>query len=271
MGRWTEPASAALECSVSDCERRLSMPPARGFLVSMNAADVRASFREFAARDRYRKFVRSLHREGRRKGRLFYWQEQLWREFLSNVPGAPTSQGSILDTFRICDVHDCDLVPPPGNDPPPGNRHTPEYDHVQDSLFPIAAGGDLVCTQCQAARERWISDDSDLCRILRSRTTYEAYCERLFDGITDLAARDDVKRRAEDRFKERSIEIATQMEPGDELWEWDAGGWHHLAGRGGVAIVRGGKIVKQWCEIAGRKTMRSQCILFVTASWALQN
>jgi hypothetical protein len=49
------------------------------------------------------------------------------------------------------------------------------------------------------------------------------------------------------KIKERSQEIAAQMEPGDELWEWDGGGWHHLSGRAGVAIVRAGQILRQWC------------------------
>jgi len=53
----------------------------------------------------------------------------------------------------------------------------------------------------------------------------------------------------DDRIKKRAAEIAAEMQPGDELWEWDGGGWHHLAGRGGVAIVRNGKIVQRWCEI----------------------
>jgi hypothetical protein len=213
----------------------------------MDVADIRASFRDFVGRDRYRTFVRTLNRECRRKGRLFFWQEKLWREFVANAPGAPTSEANIMDTFRTCDVHGCGLEALPSNALPPEFRHTPEYDHALDTLFPLAAGGDLVCAQCRSERQRWISVNPDLCRILRCQTTYEAYCHRQFEQLTDKTKVDDIKRQAEDGIKKLSAEIASQMQPGDELWEWDRGGWHQLAGRSGVAIVRDGKIVKEWC------------------------
>jgi hypothetical protein len=57
-----------------------------------------------------------------------------------------------------------------------------------------------------------------------------------------------MRRQLEPQIKERTSEIAAQMQPGDELWEWDGGGWHRFAGRGGIAIVRNGQIVKKWCE-----------------------
>ena len=116
------------------------------------------------------------------------------------------------------------------------------------SVFPFAADGPCVCHQCRVQRQHWISENPDLCRVLRSPTTYEAYCDRQLAGIIDRTARDRLKQEAAHRIKERATEIASQMEPGDELWEWDGGGWHHFAGRGGVAIVRDGKIVKKWCE-----------------------
>jgi hypothetical protein len=82
---------------------------------------------------------------------------------------------------------------------------------------------------------------SELCRIICCQTTYEDHCDRRFPDLVNQP-------NAQEKVKIRSSEIAAQMELDDELWEWDAGGWHRLAGRAGVAIVRNGNIVKQWCE-----------------------
>ena len=97
-------------------------------------------------------------------------------------------------------------------------------------------------SKCRAAREKWIGENAELCAVLRCKTTYEDYCSRRSEGLID---RPDIR----DKINRRSSEIAAEMESGDELWEWDSGGWHRLAGRAGVAIVRDGKIVKQWCEL----------------------
>jgi hypothetical protein len=214
----------------------------RDVMPIMDTADLRTSFRAFAGQDRYRKFVRTLNRQSRNRRRLLFWQEDLWDEFVAKAPGAPTSQGDILDAFRTCDVHGDDLEPAPSSDPPPEIRHTPEYDRALDTLFPLAAGGDFVCQQCRSERQRWIAENFDLCRILRCKTTYEAYCDRQLGSSPAGPGRDDM-------IKKRAAEIAAEMQPGDELWEWDTGGWHQLAGRGGIAIVRDGKIVRQWCEV----------------------
>ena len=215
----------------------------------MDAATLRISFRDFAGQDRYRKFVRTINRQCRTNGRLFFWQEQLWREFLTRVSEAPASEGEIMNLFRVCDIHDCDLAVAPENEAPPEVRHTAQYDDALEKLFPFASGGKLVCGQCQAERSRWIAENADLCRILRKKTTYADYCDRLLEGIIDQTQRDLLKQQAKEQLKKREAEIAAEMEPGDELWEWDGGGWHQLAGRGGVAIVRNGQIVRKWFEI----------------------
>ncbi|KAF0179072.1 MAG: hypothetical protein FD161_1565 [Limisphaerales bacterium] len=215
----------------------------------LDATEIRGSFREFVGADRYRKFVRSINRGCRRKGRLFFWQEELWHKFVTNGRGAPTGEETVMDIFRICDVHDCNLTTLLRNDPPLEIRDTPEYDQAFETNFPFASGGDLICAVCRSERSRWISENLDLCRILRGKTTYEAYCDRLLEGVADPAARDKIWNDAKERIKKREIEIHAQMQPGDELWEWDGGGWHRFAGRAGVAVVRDGRIVKQWCEI----------------------
>lgn len=41
------------------------------------------------------------------------------------------------------------------------------------------------------------------------------------------------------------VSLLARMQPGDELWEFRSGdkSWSHLAGREGIALVRGDKIV----------------------------
>jgi hypothetical protein len=210
--------------------------------------DLRKAFRKFAGEARFSKFVRAISQTCPRKERLLFWQEQLWREFVETTQDVPTGQDQILRAFRICDIHDCELGRAPGNDPLPEIRQTQEYAQASETLFPLATSRYWVCATCRAQRQRWISDHAELCRILRRKTTYEAYCDRLLDGITGPKEREAAKRAAKPRIQERAAEIAAQMRPGDELWEWDGGGWHCFTGRGGVAIVRAGEVVKKWCE-----------------------
>jgi len=207
----------------------------------MDSRELRVSFRRFAGHARYRKFVRAINRACRRKGRLLFWQERLWQDFAATLPGAPQTDEGVMAAFSVCDVHDCQLQPPSDDRPLPEIRDTPECERACDSIFPFAANANLVCPRCREARETWIEENLELCRVLRCKTTYEDYCNRCLQGLVD---RTDIK----EKIRKRSAEIAAEMEPGDELWEWDAGGWHQLAGAAGVAIVRNGKIVKQWCE-----------------------
>jgi hypothetical protein len=121
-------------------------------------------------------------------------------------------------------------------------RDTPEYARATEELFPFADNGGAICPDCCNARAKWVAEHPDICQVLRCRTTYEEYCIRRYP---EFCGQPEIK----EKIAERSAEIAEMMESGDELWEWDAGGWHHLSGREGVAIVRDGKILKQWCEM----------------------
>lgn len=48
----------------------------------MDAKDIRAKFFEFAGNEKFDKFMTALNTTCQDKGRLLYWQEQLWEEFL---------------------------------------------------------------------------------------------------------------------------------------------------------------------------------------------
>jgi hypothetical protein len=53
--------------------------------------------------------------------------------------------------------------------------------------------------------------------------------------------------RMKQHVEDKAAEITAELQDGDELWEWDAGGWQHSAGRSGLAILRGGNVVRCWC------------------------
>lgn len=42
-------------------------------------------------------------------------------------------------------------------------------------------------------------------------------------------------------------EFVNKFQDGDEIWEFDSGGWGQLAGRRGYAIVRDNKVVTAFC------------------------
>ena len=53
--------------------------------------------------------------------------------------------------------------------------------------------------------------------------------------------------RMTQHIEEKEAEITGELQEGDELWEWDTGGWEQSAGRSGLAIVRSGNVVRCWC------------------------
>ena len=207
----------------------------------MDTGDLKSQFLRFAGADRYRKFVRTINRGCGSKGRLLFWQQDLWDTFVSAVPQASENPVDVLTLFRFCDVHGHPLQPAPRDQHLTEIRDTPEAEQANEAIFPFAINTDLVCPECQVERERWIAANPELCRILRRRTTYEDYCSRWVGEMSNT-------HEIASKIRKRSSEIAEEMQPDDELWEWDSGGWHRLQACAGVAIVRNGRILKQWCE-----------------------
>jgi len=78
--------------------------------------------------------------------------------------------------------------------------------------------------------------------VLIRRTTYREYMARWLEGV------EHVPERVLQRIEQRSAEIEARMLPGDELWEWDPGGWDQLRGTSGLAILRNGEVVEYWVE-----------------------
>ncbi|MBX9653490.1 hypothetical protein K2Y11_07695 [bacterium] len=208
--------------------------------MTINATDLRLLFRRFAGTERYVRFVRAINRLND-KNRLRFWQQDLWNDFVVANSISPRTTDEIVSLLSVCYVHEIPLLHTTTISTTPAIRSTPEYESAEFNLFPYAINDGLLCLECRDSRKRWIEDNDELCRILRCKTTYEEYCVR---QLAESACTPDFRAK----IKTRSAEIAALMLPGDELWEWDAGGWHRLAGNGGVAIVRDGQIIKQWCE-----------------------
>ena len=77
---------------------------------------------------------------------------------------------------------------------------------------------------------------------LKKQTTYREFVAQW------LAAEDgQIPERFLKRVAEREAEIATKIQPGDELWEFEIGD-DAFAMTWGLVIVRGGKVVDSWCE-----------------------
>lgn len=69
--------------------------------------ELRKRFREFVNEDaRFRKFIETCNETARERGRLTFWQQELWESFTdSNAEFANLEFSAIVDAFYICHVH----------------------------------------------------------------------------------------------------------------------------------------------------------------------
>ena len=70
---------------------------------------------------------------------------------------------------------------------------------------------------------------------LTRRTSFAQYEADWFPGVRGVPA---------ERWAAIRAEIAGVMAEGDELWEWESAGFQSLAGDAGLAVVRGGRVVR---------------------------
>lgn len=76
----------------------------------MNPEILRSRFRDFVEDEgRFRKFIETCNRSARERGRLSFWQQELWDRFTRLVPEYATLDlTTVLNAFYVCHVH---LVP----------------------------------------------------------------------------------------------------------------------------------------------------------------
>jgi hypothetical protein len=77
--------------------------------------EIRDRFAAFAGTEVFRRFVSKLNKACRWQGRLLFWQEDLWKQFVDANPGIELTFDEIEKALRICELHECELqVDPQG-------------------------------------------------------------------------------------------------------------------------------------------------------------
>jgi hypothetical protein len=129
-----------------------------------------SSFAAFCGPDQFKKFVRGLNTTCRRKRRLLFWQNELWRRFAGAHEGeVPVTFPEIAEVLRLCPVHGCYLQ---AAEVPILYRYVmmeDDYREAHAERFPFAndvvLGGCCVrsektavtdyCEQCREERKKW--------------------------------------------------------------------------------------------------------------------
>jgi hypothetical protein len=199
----------------------------------MNAPEIRAAFRNFVGEDRYRRFVQQVVRDTPTAHQLRFWQDSLWREFVAVARDAPTELPEIRQVFVWCYVHDQPLDASPAwhNQPvlPWPKKMKDGRIEALPQQFPFSFG-EYTCRTCLRTYDQWLATQD--AQVLRQRTTWESYCAT--HALRGTAA-------SKKALKVGAMFIETEMNEGDELWDWDAGD-----GQTGLAIVRDGKVRASW-------------------------
>lgn len=75
--------------------------------ILLASEELRHQFRAFVNDDeRFRKFIKSCNETARERGRLRFWQQELWESFTdSNTKFANLEISAVVNAFRVCHVH----------------------------------------------------------------------------------------------------------------------------------------------------------------------
>jgi hypothetical protein len=245
---------------------------------------IRSLFRDEIGDETYHRFLAEFTQEAPIKRRMGFAREQRWKRFAESHPDLALSPAEVTSLFWVCPVHDVEIVRQrqPARWTPV--RLTPEYS-TAFRAFPLAGrvirdnptdgkpfpyvvshfldwrwSGDgrdgqprdlpledpfwyEFCPQCAAAHDAWVAANRDLASVLVRRVMLEEYA-RLFPFTPEPPSR-------EEWLTARRAEIEAKALPGDELWEWDSGGWEVGEGFAGLAVVNGGEIARQWVDRQG--------------------
>jgi hypothetical protein len=132
----------------------------------MDAVAFRRTLLAFLGAERFRKFVEQLNRAGR----LRFWQEQVWAEFVSAHPEFSAALDEIRSALRICEMHGSELIPETAEVFHGCRDYAQWYIEARNRLFPHAAlepfstewapfASDTIrvwyCPECRAAEAVW--------------------------------------------------------------------------------------------------------------------
>ena len=77
---------------------------------AMDRQEIRSAFEEMCGPQVYERFLQVFQATSRWKGRLLFWQEELWEQFCASRPQAPPAGfDALLELFDICPVHRVEL------------------------------------------------------------------------------------------------------------------------------------------------------------------
>jgi hypothetical protein len=177
----------------------------------VDAVALRRVFGVFLGDERFRKFVH----QGFRRGRLRYWQEQEWNRFIAVHPEFAISTEELEVALRVCELHGQELSLQPAR-----------------QVNAVVQGWSAAMIPASWLRERLSPSEVD--------AAAEPTCapgESLLDSLLAIG------KHHSDLLWARALRA--KMVEGDELWTYStpAEDWANLGGRGGIALVRGGKVV----------------------------
>lgn len=132
----------------------------------MDAAALRLAFADFLGEERFRKFVR----QGLRRGRLRFWQEEAWSLFITAHPEFAVSLDELRVALRVCEVHGRELLPGTAKVFHGCRDYADHYIKARNELFPHAMSGPVstegaaftgdsvevwYCPECRDAEVAW--------------------------------------------------------------------------------------------------------------------
>jgi hypothetical protein len=130
--------------------------------LSMDVAAFRKVVAASLGNDLYPNFVQQL----RRAGRLRYWQERLWSQFVDAHPEFSCSVEELQEVLLVCELHGCELQPDEVEVFDGCIDYSDRYIKAKIWLFPNAATGPVsreghplesrtarvwFCAECRAA------------------------------------------------------------------------------------------------------------------------
>lgn len=130
------------------------------------ASDLRDALHRFLGDEKFRKFVQ----QGLYRGRLRYWQENAWAEFLVARPEMSVPLHELDSALQVCHLHGDELCPDTVKVFHGCVDYVQSYCEVRNQLFPRAAldivstegrafSGDTVtvwfCPTCRSAYTAW--------------------------------------------------------------------------------------------------------------------
>ncbi|QDU19868.1 hypothetical protein [Urbifossiella limnaea] len=137
----------------------------------MGASEFRDSFATFVGPDRYRQFVRALNREGRWRGRLLFWQEELLARFAASAPYPNVGFERVEVWLRVCELHGAELAADPEAMSQRCRGAVTDFTRAGAERFPNTDCGPVVmghrfdnfrrglwyCPACRVAEADWLA------------------------------------------------------------------------------------------------------------------